>query len=89
VSHEWGNYPENFTPKMYWGARAILERESNGPGKILCLLPDRQSFERLDGSRMAADSFIDWINKKVLRRWFCGLPRELERSVSSFPLPNL
>ena len=32
MSHEWGNYPEDFTPKMYWGARAILERESDQPG---------------------------------------------------------
>ena len=46
MSHEWGDYPENFTPKMYWGARAILERESDQPGKALHLLPDRQSFER-------------------------------------------
>ena len=45
MSHEWGNYPENFTPKMYWGARAILERESDQPGKALHLLPDRQRFE--------------------------------------------
>ena len=49
MSHEWGNYPENFTPKMYWGARAILERDSGGPGKALYLLHDRQSFEQLDG----------------------------------------
>jgi len=66
MSHEWGNYPENFTPKMYWGARAILERQIGKPGKSLDLLPDRQSFERLDGSRMDADAFIGWINKKVL-----------------------
>ena len=46
MSHEWGNYPENFTPKMYWGARAILERVSGQSGKSLDLLPDRQSFER-------------------------------------------
>ena len=50
VSHEWGNYPEKFTPKMYWGARAILERESDGPRKALYLLPDRQGFERLSGT---------------------------------------
>jgi len=66
VSREWGNYPENFIPKMYWGARAILERESGRPGKSLDLLPDRQSFEQLDGNRMDADLFIGWINKKVL-----------------------
>ena len=66
MAHEWGDYPENFTPKMYWGARAILERESGRPGKALCLLPDRQSFERLDGSQRDPDAFIDWINKEVL-----------------------
>ena len=62
MSHEWGNYPENFTPKMYWGARAILERQSDQSGKALYLLPDRQSFERLGGQ----DAFFDWINTKVL-----------------------
>jgi len=66
MSHEWGNYPENFTPKMYWGARAILERQIGKPGKSLDLLPDRQSFERSDGSQRNPDTFITWINKKVL-----------------------
>lgn len=66
MSHEWGNYPENFTPKMYWGARAILQRESGQPGKSLDLLPDRQSFERLEGSQTDEDTFFNWINTKVL-----------------------
>ncbi len=66
MSHEWGNYPEGFTPRMYWGARAILARQIGQPGKSLDLLPDRQSFERLDRSRMDADSFFGWINGKVL-----------------------
>lgn len=66
MSHERGNYPENFTPKMYWGARAILERDSYRLGKALYLLPDRQSFERLDGSQRGQDAFFDWINTKVL-----------------------
>ena len=66
MSHEWGNYPKKFTPKMYWGARAILERQSGLPGKVLCFLPDRQSFERLDGSQRDQDTFFDWINTKVL-----------------------
>ena len=66
MSHEWGNYPKNFTPKMYWGARAILERVSGQPGKSLDLLPDRQSFERLEESQQNQDAFFDWINGKVL-----------------------
>lgn len=66
MSHEWGNYPEDFIPKMYWGARAILERESGCPGKALYLLRDRQSFERLDGSQRGQDTFFSWINTEVL-----------------------
>ena len=66
MSHEWGNYPEDFTPKMYWGARAILERESDQPGKALYLLPDRQSFEQLDGSQRDQDAFFDWISLQAL-----------------------
>lgn len=66
MSHEWGNYPESFTPNMYWGARAILERGSGQPGKALCLLPDRQSFEQLEGSQRESNVFIDWINQHVL-----------------------
>ena len=75
MSHEWGNYPEDFTPKMYWGARAILERESGKPGKALYLLPDRQSFEQLDGSQRDQDAFFAWINTKVLPELRC-LARE-------------
>ena len=66
MSHEWGNYPENFTPKMYWGARAILERDGVCPGKALYLLHDRQSFEQLDGSQRDQDTFFSWINTDVL-----------------------
>ena len=66
MSHGWGNYPENFTPKMYWGARAILERESGLPGKALYLLHDRQCFERLERSQRNQDAFFDWINTKTL-----------------------
>lgn len=66
MGHECGNYPENFTPKMYWGARAILEHVSGQPRKALDLLLDRQSFKRLEVSQMDAKSFFDWINTKAL-----------------------
>ncbi len=75
MGHEWGNYPENFIPKMYWGARAILQQQIGQSGKSLDLLPDRQSFERLDGSQQETDMFIDWINEKVLPELRC-LARE-------------
>lgn len=51
---------------MYWEARAILERESGQPGKALYLLPDRQSFEQMEGSQRNPDTFFSWINEKVL-----------------------
>ena len=66
MSHESGNYPMNFTQKMYRGARAILDRMSGQPGKSLDLLPDRQSFERFEGCRKDQDTFFDWIKKEVL-----------------------
>ncbi len=66
MSHEWGNYPAGFTPKMYWGARAIIERNHRSGRKALFILPDRQSFEQLEGSRADKDDFICWINEKVI-----------------------
>lgn len=65
MSHEWGNYPENFTPKMYWGARAIISTRLDGT-RSLDIPMDRQCFEQLDGSRMDKDDFVDWINSKVI-----------------------
>ena len=32
----------------------------------MCLLPDRQSFERLEESQRDQDAFFDWINTKAL-----------------------
>lgn len=66
MSHEWGNYPENFAPKMFWGARAILERRRGSRERELYLLPDRQCLEQMEGSRRDKGEFIDWINKMVL-----------------------
>ncbi len=65
MSHEWGNYPEDFTPKMYWGARAIVRDRWNGTW-ALDIPQNRQCFEQLDGSRMDKDDFIDWINSEVI-----------------------
>ncbi len=61
-----GKLPREFHSKDVLGARAILERQIGQPGKSLDLLPDRQNFERLDGSQVDADSFFGWINGKVL-----------------------
>ncbi len=65
MSHEWGNYPENFTPKMYWGARAIIRDQWNGTWSLY-IPQDRQCFEQFDGSRTDKDDFIDWINSEVI-----------------------
>jgi hypothetical protein len=66
MSREWGIYPTDFEPKMYWGARAILEYNRNTGKRNLILLPDRQSFEQLDGSRMDKDDFMLWLNHTVI-----------------------
>lgn len=58
---EWGIYPEDITPRMYWGARAIIT-----DGRVE-LLPDRQSFMAEDGeSKKAKDAFLGWVNDKAL-----------------------
>ena len=61
-----GKLPGELHPEDVLGGRAILERESGQPGKALYLLPDRQSFERLDGGQRDQDAFFDWINTKAL-----------------------
>lgn len=58
---EWGIYPEDFTPRIYWGARAII---SEG---FLDLLPDRQSFQsEADVGKNERDEFMMWVNKHAL-----------------------
>lgn len=42
MSREFGIYPENCTPRQWWGARALIEH-----GRMV-LLPDRQNYERND-----------------------------------------
>ncbi|MEG1492583.1 MAG: hypothetical protein RR394_10065 [Oscillospiraceae bacterium] len=61
---EWGNCPEDVKPKMYWGARAIIEFTPKG--HTLVVLPDRQSFEQGADVCMDKDDFMYWINSKVL-----------------------
>ena len=45
---EWGIFPEDTSPKLFWGARAIITRG------YVDLLPDRQSFISEDDSRKEA-----------------------------------
>ena len=61
VKPEWGIYPEGITPRMYWGARAII---TSGEVELLW---GRQSFEaEEDVSEAERDTFMDWINRKAL-----------------------
>ena len=58
---EWGIYPEDFAPALYWGARAII---TSG---IVDLLPDRQSFQRADHvTDDEKDEFVVWLDKQAI-----------------------
>ena len=58
---EWGIYPEDFTPALYWGARAIIT------GGFVDLLPDRQSFQRADHvTDNEKDEFVAWLDKQAI-----------------------
>lgn len=58
---EWGLYPGNYRPRIYWGARAII---SDGG---VDLLPDRQSFTANPSvSRDEKDEFTAWLDKQAL-----------------------
>ena len=58
---EWGIYPEDFTPDIYWGARAII---TDG---YVDLLWDRQSFQREDHvTNDEKDEFTAWLDKQAI-----------------------
>ena len=58
---EWGIYPENFDPALFWGARAIIT------GGAVDLLPDRQSFRRADHvTDDEKDEFVAWLDKQAI-----------------------
>lgn len=48
------------------GRQSHSQKKNGHPGRILDLLPDRQSFEQLDGSQRSRDEFVTWINTEVL-----------------------
>ena len=55
-----GIYPDNKTPQMWWGARAIIEK------KDINIPYDRQSFE---GDKINSDELISWINKTAIPKF--------------------
>ena len=58
---EWGIYPQDFRPRIYWGARSIIT------GGSVDLLPDRQSFQSApDVYKDERDEFIAWIDKQAI-----------------------
>ena len=58
---EWGIYPEDFTPVLYWGARAII---IDG---FVDLLPDRQSFQKAESvTNDEKDEFVAWLDKQAI-----------------------
>ena len=61
MAREFGIYPNNITPTMWWGARAIATDRNFG----IDIPWNRQNFE---GDRMHPrnDDFIQWINYTVI-----------------------
>ena len=60
-SPEWGLYPKDLKPRIYWGARAII---TDG---VVDLLPDRQSFNAAaDVSKDEKDEFVAWLDKQAI-----------------------
>lgn len=59
-TYEFGIGPEQYRPKMFWGARALVQSH-NGVRELL-LLPDRQCFERQTDAKYSKDEMCDWIN---------------------------
>ena len=58
---EWGIYPENFDPALFWGARAIIT------GGAVDLLPDRQSFLKAESvTDDKKDEFVAWLDKQAI-----------------------
>ena len=55
---EWGLYPDEFTPTLYWGARAIITK------KKLDIPWDRQSFQTVDEA--CKEEFMDWLNGDMI-----------------------
>ena len=58
---EWGIYPEDFDPALFWGARAIIT------GGAVDLLPDRQSFLKAESvTDDEKDEFVAWLDKQAI-----------------------
>ena len=58
---EWGIFPEDFDPALFWGARAIIT------GGAVDLLPDRQSFLKAESVMDdEKDEFVAWLDKQAI-----------------------
>lgn len=58
---EWGIYPKDYTPLLYWGARAII---TDG---FVDLLWDRQSFQKADSvTDDEKDEFMAWLGNQAI-----------------------
>lgn len=60
MSRDFGIYPDNESPKLWWGARGIIRYYGNS----LDIPWDRQSHEFADGEDK--DDFIYWIDKTAI-----------------------
>ena len=64
MARDFGIYPEQITPRQWWGARALLERDKKG--WHFTLLPDRQNYERSEGvTDTDHDDFFFWLSHEM------------------------
>lgn len=75
MSREFGIYPENRNPKLWWGARAIASKKYG-----LDIPWDRQNFEGNEDSS-DKDDFFHWLNNTAIP--------ELDKRVKSGKLTNI
>lgn len=61
MARDFGIYPENVTPKLWWGARAIATNRNYG----IDIPYDRQNFEG-DKDSPDKDEFFYWLNNVAI-----------------------
>ena len=61
---EWGIYPEEKHPIMYWGGRGIITYSRYSGERGLDIPWDRQSFECDDPTNK--EEFMDWLNDHAI-----------------------
>lgn len=62
---EWGIFPKETEPKLFWGARGVIVYSRFDQKRRLDLYSDRQSFCMEDEAE-GKEEFVDWINHELI-----------------------